>query len=245
MSLWQVQWVNHRYLPIFVPCRCFDDILRCFPNRGGIYLGRAHTRADQTQAWSLDWCLCSYSCHLLWLSGEHLLGFHLVQCVFFQCHVSVIPIYSCMKQRNIKQFTIATSSAIAICVFVYTGAATFGYLTFGSKVDDDIISNYSANKPTVMVALIAMAAKTYTTYPILLFCGRFVLFLCLSLWHYIFSEKGWTLCSRTWCWVIRVRRGGRRWEESFSFFGNWDCSESLLVSCFFHCRSKGRVTIPK
>ena len=84
-----------------------------------------------------------------------------------------------MKQRNIKQFTIATSSAIAICVLVYTGAATFGYLTFGSKVDDDIISNYSANKPTVMVALIAMAAKTYTTYPILLFCGRFVLFLCL------------------------------------------------------------------
>ena len=98
----------------------------------------------------------------------------------FQCHVSVIPIYSCMKQRNIKQFTIATSSAIAICVLVYTGAATFGYLTFGSKVDDDIISNYSANKPTVMVALIAMAAKTYTTYPILLFCGRFVLFFCFS-----------------------------------------------------------------
>ena len=78
-----------------------------------------------------------------------------------------------MKHRTIKHFTIATTSAIAICVAVYTGAATFGYLTFGSKVDDDIISNYSATKPSVMVALIAMAAKTYTTYPILLFCGRF------------------------------------------------------------------------
>ena len=88
--------------------------------------------------------------------------------------MSVIPIYSCMKHRTIKHFTIATTSAIAICVAVYTGAATFGYLTFGSKVDDDIISNYSATKPSVMVALIAMAAKTYTTYPILLFCGRFV-----------------------------------------------------------------------
>ena len=86
--------------------------------------------------------------------------------------MSVIPIYSCMKHRTIKHFTIATSTAIGICVAVYTGAATFGYLTFGSKVDDDIISNYSATKPTVMIALIAMAAKTYTTYPILLFCGR-------------------------------------------------------------------------
>jgi len=95
-----------------------------------------------------------------------------VICFGYQCHVSVIPIYSCMKHRTIKHFTIATTTAIAICVAVYTGAATFGYLTFGSKVDDDIISNYSATKPSVMVALIAMAAKTYTTYPILLFCGR-------------------------------------------------------------------------
>jgi len=95
-----------------------------------------------------------------------------VICFGYQCHVSVIPIYSCMRHRTIRHFTIATSSAIAVCVIVYTGAATFGYLTFGSHVSEDIISDYSASKPMVMVALIAMAAKTYTTYPILLFCGR-------------------------------------------------------------------------
>ena len=95
-----------------------------------------------------------------------------VICFGYQCHVSVIPIYSCMKHRNIKHFSIATTCAIAICVFTYTGAATFGYLTFGSKVSPDILTNYSASKPSVMIALIAMALKTYTTYPILLFCGR-------------------------------------------------------------------------
>ena len=95
-----------------------------------------------------------------------------VICFGYQCHVSVIPIYSCMKHRNIKHFSIASSIAIAICVFTYTGAATFGYLTFGSKVSPDILTNYSASKPSVMIALIAMALKTYTTYPILLFCGR-------------------------------------------------------------------------
>ena len=95
-----------------------------------------------------------------------------VICFGYQCHVSVIPIYSCMKHRNIKHFTIASSAAIAVCCFTYTGAATFGYLTFGGKINEDILLNYSASQPTVMIALIAMAAKTYTTYPILLFCGR-------------------------------------------------------------------------
>jgi sodium-coupled neutral amino acid transporter 7/8 len=95
-----------------------------------------------------------------------------VICFGYQCHVSVIPIYSCMKHKNIKSFTIASGSAIAICVFTYTGAATFGYLTFGANVLDDILENYSASNVWVLIALISMALKTYTTYPILLFCGR-------------------------------------------------------------------------
>eukprot|EP00088_Acartia_fossae_P013806 TRINITY_DN17302_c0_g1_i6.p1 TRINITY_DN17302_c0_g1~~TRINITY_DN17302_c0_g1_i6.p1 ORF type:complete len:489 (-),score=35.35 TRINITY_DN17302_c0_g1_i6:173-1639(-) len=95
-----------------------------------------------------------------------------VICFGYQCHVSVIPIYSCMKHKSLKSFTVASSSAIAICVFTYTGAATFGYLTFGSHVLDDILENYSGSNVWVLIALIFMALKTYTTYPILLFCGR-------------------------------------------------------------------------
>lgn len=49
-------------------------------------------------------------------------------CFGYQCHVSVIPIYSCMKHRNLKHFTIASFAGIFICALCYTGAATFGYL---------------------------------------------------------------------------------------------------------------------
>ena len=42
------------------------------------------------------------------------------------------------------------------------GAAAFGYLTFGSYVADDILSNYSASSPTVLIALIG---ETYI-YPL-------------------------------------------------------------------------------
>jgi len=95
-----------------------------------------------------------------------------VICFGYQCHVSVVPIYSCMRHRNLKHFSVASITAIAICVMAYTVAATFGYLTFGSQVSEDILSNYDAQKPSVMIALVALGLKTFTTYPILLFCGR-------------------------------------------------------------------------
>ena len=116
-----------------------------------------------------------------------------------------------MKHRTIKHFTIATTTAIAICVAVYTGAATFGYLTFGSKVDDDIISNYSATKPSVMVALIAMAAKTYTTYPILLFCGRSESFRYLMFKYFSLFREGLDSLLKD---LVLSEEGALRWEKT-------------------------------
>jgi len=65
-------------------------------------------------------------------------------CFGYQCHVSAVPIYSCMKHRNIKSFSIVSFIAIAICAFAYSGAASFGYLTFGGNVNIDILLNYDA-----------------------------------------------------------------------------------------------------
>jgi len=38
--------------------------------------------------------------------------------------------------------------------------------------ESDILTNYDADDPMVLAALIAMAFKTYTTYPLIIFCGR-------------------------------------------------------------------------
>ena len=128
----------------------------------------------------------------------------------FQCHISAIPIYSCMRQRTTKQFTLASSSAIAICAAVYTVAGTCGYLTFGSNVEDDILSNYSATEPMVMVALIAMAAKTFTSYPILLFCGRFEsLYPCLLLFSFVLREGLDSLLKD----LVLSEESAERWEK--------------------------------
>lgn len=92
-------------------------------------------------------------------------------CFGYQCHVSVIPIYSCMKDRTIKNFTIAVTIAIVICVASYTIFAIYGYLTFGSKVNEDLLMSYEGDG-FVYAGMYAMALKVVTTYPILLFCGR-------------------------------------------------------------------------
>jgi sodium-coupled neutral amino acid transporter 7/8 len=62
--------------------------------------------------------------------------------------------------------------AIAACVAAYTLTGVYGYLTFGSYVTSDILESYSGSDVPVLVGIIAIAIKTYTTYPILLFCGR-------------------------------------------------------------------------
>jgi sodium-coupled neutral amino acid transporter 7/8 len=57
-------------------------------------------------------------------------------------------------------------------VAAYTLAGAYGYLTFGSFVTSDILESYTGYDIPVLIGIVAIAVKTYTTYPILLFCGR-------------------------------------------------------------------------
>ena len=82
-------------------------------------------------------------------------------CFSYECHVSVIPIYSCMKSRTIKSFTKAVSVATVICVACYTIFAIYGYLTFGSKVNEDILISYKGGW-LVYAGMYSMSLKMIT-----------------------------------------------------------------------------------
>nr|KAG5713026.1 hypothetical protein BaRGS_021820 [Batillaria attramentaria] len=92
-------------------------------------------------------------------------------CFAYQCHVSIIPIYSCMEKRNLKEFSKTVTLAMILCVLTYTVTAALGYLMFGDKITSDILLSFEPDVP-VLIAVVLIAVKTYTTYPILLFCGR-------------------------------------------------------------------------
>ncbi|XP_046426604.1 putative sodium-coupled neutral amino acid transporter 7 [Neodiprion virginianus] len=96
-----------------------------------------------------------------------------VVCFSYQCHMSVIPMYACMKDRKLGKFTVCAIVSMLVCFIAYTIAGIFGYSTFGiGKVPDDILQGYSDGGTFLTVAIVAIALKNVTTYPIILFCGR-------------------------------------------------------------------------
>lgn len=113
-------------------------------------------------------------------------------CFSYQCHVSIVPIYSCMKHRSLSYLLRAAVLAVAILFFTYSVAASFGYLTFGRNVQSDVLESYDAADPSVLIAIVAIAIKTYTTYPIMLFCGRWVkIYLTLTFKLHDFDNFGY------------------------------------------------------
>uniref|UniRef100_A0A1B6CJT7 Amino acid transporter transmembrane domain-containing protein n=1 Tax=Clastoptera arizonana TaxID=38151 RepID=A0A1B6CJT7_9HEMI len=95
-----------------------------------------------------------------------------VICFGYQCHVSAIPIYSCMWDRSIISFSVVVTVALAVCTAAYTLTGSYGYLTFGSNVSSDVLQSYGGAEVSVLLGILAIAIKTITTYPILLYCGR-------------------------------------------------------------------------
>jgi len=90
-------------------------------------------------------------------------------CFCYQAHVNAIPAFVALKSRSdcIK----ATLASNLVLIVSYCLVAICGYLTFGTKVDHDILMSYAAS-PLILVAVIMIAIKTFTAYPVNLFCAR-------------------------------------------------------------------------
>jgi len=91
--------------------------------------------------------------------------------------MTAIPTYACMKDRHLGKFTFCAVVSMLICFAAYSMIGYFGYATFGSgKVPSDILQAYADKSIVVTIAIIAVAVKNFTTYPIVLYCGRDALF---------------------------------------------------------------------
>ncbi len=95
-----------------------------------------------------------------------------VICFGYQCHVNAVPIYACLKNKTLKEFSKSITASLIIVFAAYTLTATFGYLTFGVEINDDLLRSYDAKDASVLVAVIMYLIKTYTSYPLNLFCAR-------------------------------------------------------------------------
>ncbi|XP_031829197.1 sodium-coupled neutral amino acid transporter 7 [Nomia melanderi] len=94
-------------------------------------------------------------------------------CFAYQSHMTAIPMYACMKDRSLGKFTVSAVTSMIICFVAYTVVGIFGYATFGAgKVPSDILQGYTDKSLSLTLAIIFIAIKNFTTYPIVLYCGR-------------------------------------------------------------------------
>ena len=49
----------------------------------------------------------------------------------YQCHISAVPIYHCLKGRSTTTFLKTALTAMVVLLATYSLSAVFGYLTFG------------------------------------------------------------------------------------------------------------------
>ncbi|KYN29014.1 PREDICTED: putative sodium-coupled neutral amino acid transporter 7 [Trachymyrmex cornetzi] len=121
-------------------------------------------------------------------NGYEILQIIPIVCFAYQSHMTAIPTYACMKDRNLCKFTLCAVVSMLICYGTYSVVGYFGYATFGSgKVPSDILQGYTDKSAVVTVAVIAIAIKNFTTYPIVLYCGRDAL---LSIFNVSFDRIG-------------------------------------------------------
>ncbi|CAL1291460.1 unnamed protein product [Larinioides sclopetarius] len=90
----------------------------------------------------------------------------------YQVQEVVVPVYSCMRERNLCSFVKSSVLAMAILFVLYSIIGCFGYLTFGSHVAHNVMKMYDSDDPFVMVGVAALIIKMIATYPILALCGR-------------------------------------------------------------------------
>ena len=92
--------------------------------------------------------------------------------VLSQCNESLVAVFAGMKKPELFHFSKTFIAVVVISAVCNSFTGSFGYLTFGSCVKADVLLSYIPTHD-VIVCVILIAVNTCTTYPILLYVGRY------------------------------------------------------------------------
>ncbi|XP_064809756.1 probable sodium-coupled neutral amino acid transporter 6 [Oncorhynchus masou masou] len=93
----------------------------------------------------------------------------------FLCHTAVLPIYSEMDRPSKKRMQNVTNVSISLSFLLYLISALFGYLTFYSHVDSELLISYDTYLPLdvlVMAVRLAILLAVLLTVPLIHFPAR-------------------------------------------------------------------------
>ncbi|XP_048346279.1 sodium-coupled neutral amino acid transporter 3-like [Sphaerodactylus townsendi] len=93
----------------------------------------------------------------------------------FVCHPEVLPIYTELKDPSKKKMQCISNISISVMYVMYFLAALFGYLTFHSQVESELLHTYSRVDPfdvLILCVRVAVLTAVTLTVPIVLFPVR-------------------------------------------------------------------------
>lgn len=93
-------------------------------------------------------------------------------CFAYQCHLTSIAVYKELSNPTPARMGVVTFIALGLCGLLYTSAGLFGYLTFGSETQSDVLVNYTSDEIPVQICRVCMAVVAAFSYPILNFVTR-------------------------------------------------------------------------
>merc|ERR1719419_1187611 len=90
----------------------------------------------------------------------------------FTCQHSTFLVYQSMKKQNAAEWWrvnyLSVGTAYVLCMMMAVG----GYCSFQSKVDGDILNNFSSNNTFANIARILLAMTMVFTYPMESYVAR-------------------------------------------------------------------------
>ncbi|XP_059908412.1 probable sodium-coupled neutral amino acid transporter 6 [Gadus macrocephalus] len=93
----------------------------------------------------------------------------------FLCHTAVLPIYCELDRPTKKRMQQVTNTGLCLSCMIYLLSALFGYLTFYSHVDSELLLNYDTSAPRdpmVMIVRLTIQGTVLFTVPLLHFPAR-------------------------------------------------------------------------
>ena len=90
-------------------------------------------------------------------------------------------LYNTLKNPTVPRWAILSYSGCFTAVFICACFAVPGYLTFGDKVNDNILNNYDTLNPLIITARCIYCFTMALTYPCSFFVVRHV---CYALFHH-------------------------------------------------------------
>eukprot|EP01084_Bolivina_argentea_P286441 491346_1 len=81
-------------------------------------------------------------------------------------------VYKTLKHNTVKRFTIMAYSAMSFQAFLCVSMSVFGYLSFGDKINDDILTNYSLTNMYALAMRILFMFRMAFIFPTAFYVTR-------------------------------------------------------------------------